>query len=70
MVALDEKTRKPVAVPGLVLEDEEEIRRFVMGKLRKKLRRAHQQEVTDLRQSLSLDQEMAELEGENCQLAL
>ncbi|WMC11686.1 acyl-CoA thioesterase [Oceanimonas pelagia] len=70
MVALDEKTRKPTSVPGLVLEDEQEIRRFVMGKLRKKLRRSHQQAVADLRQSLSLDQELAELEGENCQLAL
>jgi hypothetical protein len=40
-----------------------------MGKLRKKLRRAHQQEIADIRQALSVGQEMAELKGENCQLA-
>ena len=70
MVALNEETRQPTRVAGLLLEDDEEIRRFVMGKLRKKLRRTHQQEVNDIRQALdvNLDQAMAELEGENCLL--
>lgn len=70
MVALDEETRKPTKVAGLLLEDEEEIRRFVMGKLRKKLRRAHQKEIDDIRQALDLDLDLAmkEVEGENCLL--
>ncbi|OIN09201.1 acyl-CoA thioesterase [Oceanisphaera psychrotolerans] len=68
MVALDEQTRKPCQVAGLQLEDEEEIRRFVMGKLRKQLRRTHQQEITDIRKSLELGQAISQLEGENCLL--
>ena len=70
MVALDEETRKPTQVAGLQLEDEEGMRRFVMGKLRKQLRRAHQKEINDIRQALDqdLNQAMAELEGENCLL--
>lgn len=70
MVALNEETRQPTRVAGLLLEDDEEIRRFVMGKLRKKLRRTHQQEVNDIRQmlDLDLDQAMKEVEGENCLL--
>ncbi|ART81607.1 acyl-CoA thioesterase [Oceanisphaera profunda] len=66
MVALNEETRKPVKVAGLLLEDEDEIRRFVMGKLRKKLRRAHQQEIDDIGAALKIGQAMVELEGENC----
>ncbi|WP_319782033.1 acyl-CoA thioesterase [Oceanisphaera sp. IT1-181] len=66
MVALSEETRKPVKVAGLLLEDEDEIRRFVMGKLRKRLRRAHQQEIDDIGAALKISQAMVELEGENC----
>ena len=68
MVALDEETRAPVKVAGLQLENEEEIRRFVMGKLRKKLRRGHQQEIIDLGKKLDLEHTLGELEGENCLL--
>ena len=68
MVALSEETRKPIKVAGLLLEDEEEIRRFVMGKLRKKLRRAHQQEIDDIGEALDINQAMIELQGENCDL--
>ena len=68
MVALSEETRKPIKVAGLLLEDEEEIRRFVMGKLRKKLRRAHQQEIDDIGEALDIGQAMIELQGENCDL--
>ncbi|ART78988.1 acyl-CoA thioesterase [Oceanisphaera avium] len=70
MVALSEETRQPTRVAGLLLEDEEEIRRFVMGKLRKKLRRAHQQEISDIGEALNLRQAMIELQGENCDLSL
>lgn len=69
MVALNEETRKPTRVAGLLLENEEEIRRFVMGKLRKKLRRAHQQESDDMDAAFNLKQAMVELQGENCQLS-
>ncbi len=39
-----------------------------MGKLRKRLRRTHQQEITDIRKSLELGQAISQLEGENCLL--
>ena len=68
MVALSEETRKPIKVAGLLLEDEEEIRRFVMGKLRKKLGRAHRQEIDDIGEALDIKQAMIELQGENCDL--
>lgn len=43
MVAIDEKTRKPTAVPALVLETEIDKRRFEEAKLRRELRLAFNQ---------------------------
>ena len=68
MVALDEKTRKPVSVPGLILEDEVEIRRFIEGKLRKQFKRTHQQGMMRARDELNIDEELKKLNKENCQL--
>lgn len=69
MVAVDEETRKPTSVPGLILQTEQELRRFVMGKLRKQLRSAHRRDIADLRRTLDKAQELEELRGENCRLA-
>lgn len=68
MVAVDEVTRKPVPVPGLILEDEQEIKRFAVGKLRKKLNRNHRKEMCEARQAIDIAQEIRMLEGENCQI--
>ncbi|SFC33279.1 Acyl-CoA hydrolase [Marinospirillum celere] len=68
MVAVDEETKKPVPVPGLLLETDQELRRFVMGKLRKQLRTAHRKEITQLRKTLDKTRELQEIEGENCRL--
>lgn len=67
MVAVDEETRKPTAVPGLILQTDQEIRRFVMGKLRKQLRAGHRRDIAELRKNLNRARELQELEGENCQ---
>ncbi|KAA0875506.1 acyl-CoA thioesterase [Nitrincola tapanii] len=68
MVAVDEETRKPTAVPGLILQTDQEVRRFVMGKLRKQLRAGHRRDLAELRKTLDQARNLLELEGEHCQL--
>ncbi|WP_432473635.1 acyl-CoA thioesterase [Amphritea sp. HPY] len=68
MVALDEETRKPVQVPGLILEDEQEIKRFIEGKIRKELKRGHRAEMSKIKAELDLIREIKKLEDENCRL--
>lgn len=68
MVALDEKTRKPESISGLVLENEEEIRRFIEGKIRRDIKRGHRQEMERIKTKLDMIQEIKQLEGENCKL--
>ncbi|GAA3526852.1 acyl-CoA thioesterase [Zobellella aerophila] len=68
MVAVDEITRKPVPVPGLILEDDQEIKRFAVGKLRKQLNRNHRREMSEARQAIDFAQEIRMLKGENCQI--
>ncbi|WP_416886492.1 acyl-CoA thioesterase [Marinospirillum sp.] len=68
MVAVDEETRQPTAVPGLILETEQQIQRFVMGKLRRQLKRQHHREINQLRQALNQERLLAEVAGERCQL--
>ena len=68
MVALNEETRKPVQVPGLILEDEQEIKRFIEGKIRKELKRGHRSEMAKIKSELDLIKEIKALENENCRL--
>lgn len=68
MVALDEETRKPVPVPGLILEDEREIKRFIEGKIRKQLKGEHRRALGKMKSELDILQEIKSLEGENCRL--
>ncbi len=68
MVALDEETRKPVQVPGLILEEEPEIKRFIEGKIRKQLKRGHRTEMSKIKAEIDLIKEIKELEDENCRL--
>lgn len=68
MVAMDEDTRKPVPVPGLILEDEQEIKRFIEGKIRKSLKAGHRAEMKKIRKDLDMIKEINALEGENCRL--
>ncbi len=68
MVAMDEESRKPVPVPGLILEDEQEIKRFIEGKIRKQLKSADHVKMKKIRSNLDLIQEIKALDGENCRL--
>ncbi|OMH33616.1 acyl-CoA thioesterase [Motiliproteus sp. MSK22-1] len=68
MVALDEETRKPLSISGLILETEEEIRRFIEGKIRREVKRGHRQEMKKIKSGLDMIKEINHLEGENCKL--
>lgn len=68
MVAVDEETRKPVPVPGLILEDDIEIKRFLEGMMRRKLKLSHREEMRQARAALDIERELHRLDGQNCQL--
>ncbi len=70
MVAIDELTRNPIRVPGLILEDDIEIKRFILGKYRKLHRGEHQERFAQLRTKLDLNPDSDELRNENCRLQL
>jgi len=54
MVAVNEETRKPSPVPGLILEDAHEIRRFIWGKFRKTFKADIQQNFEAFRAGIDL----------------
>ncbi|MCW8885066.1 MAG: acyl-CoA thioesterase [Motiliproteus sp.] len=68
MVSLDEESRRPVPMPGLILETEEDIRRFIEGKIRRELKRGHRLEMSKIKKELDMIKEINKLEGENCKL--
>lgn len=70
MVALDEATRKTQAVPGLILEEEQEIRRFIFGKFRKQYRKDYQKSIQSLGEKLDLEKEKQELVNDNCSIQI
>lgn len=69
MVAIDEESRQPTAVPGLILEDEIQIKRFIWGKFRRQYKRDYQQRFETLKKELDINKEKASLEKENCRIA-
>ncbi|ABD81740.1 acyl-CoA thioesterase [Saccharophagus degradans] len=69
MVAVDEHTRKPAPVPGLILEEEIEVKRFIWGKFRKKYRGEYKEQFKTLRRNLDIACETALLHEENCKIA-
>jgi len=69
MVAKD-STGRPVAVPPLILETEEDIRRFVTAADRKKLRASVRERMTEYREEFTIDEHArAVLAGERCVIA-
>lgn len=69
MVAVDEETRKPMPIPGLVLEDDVEVKRFLEGMMRRKFKQHYRDEMRQAKQALDIRQELHLLEGQNCRLA-
>ena len=68
MVAKDDDN-KPVMIPGLILENRDQVRRFIEAKRRKEIKQSYKQEVNSITvpDEYELCQEM--LAGERCQIA-
>jgi acyl-CoA hydrolase len=60
---------KPAQVPGLMLEDRDDARRFLEALKRRELAQRYQSEFAEAKHELAIEQELYRLEGERCQLA-
>jgi len=67
MVAKDE-TGKPTKVPGLILENKEDIRHFMEAIKRKELRQTYKVELDNAKTSIQTETERHILEGERCKI--
>ncbi|MEQ9063690.1 MAG: acyl-CoA thioesterase [Vicingaceae bacterium] len=67
MVAVDEALN-PTQVPGLVLENSEEVRRFIKAKIRKEFKRQKREELESVIAEIEASNDMTHLKGENCKL--
>jgi uncharacterized protein (TIGR00369 family) len=65
MVALDEN-RNPISVPGLILESQKDIRRYLEAKKRKELIKEYKETVNKTFESLNLDSEINNIIDDNC----
>ncbi|GEO04244.1 acyl-CoA thioesterase [Adhaeribacter aerolatus] len=68
MVAKDE-SNKPTQVPGLILENREEVRRFLEAIKRKEMKSLFQEEFNNAKTNLTIEQELNRLEGERCKVS-
>ena len=66
MVAIDETTRRSTQVPGLILENDKEVRRFISGKFRKHAKSLYREKIHELHDNLDLEAEKEKLLVENC----
>lgn len=69
MVAKD-KSDKPKEVPGLILETEDEVKRFIEGIERKSMKDAYKKGIKALRDKVVPMQNLGKLESERCQVNL
>ncbi|MDX5419462.1 MAG: acyl-CoA thioesterase [Hymenobacteraceae bacterium] len=60
---------QPTQVPGLILEDRNDTRRFLEAIKRRELAQRYQSEFAEAKQGIAIEQELYRLEGERCQLA-
>lgn len=68
MVAKDEDDR-PTQVPGLLLENREDVRRFLEALRRREIKGRYQADLYLAKGSLPLEQELPRLAGERCRVA-
>ncbi|WP_018476397.1 acyl-CoA thioesterase [Pontibacter roseus] len=59
---------KPTQVPGLILEDRDDARRFLEALKRRELAQRYQSEFTEAKNVLAVEQELYKLAGERCKL--
>jgi len=60
---------KPTQIPGLILEDQDDTRRFLEAIKRKELAQRYQSEFTAAKSLITVEQEQHKLEGERCKIA-
>ena len=65
MVAKDENNH-PVKVPGLILENKEQVRRFVEGKRRKELKQGYRDEMKRIKAPVNFEHCLELLKNERC----
>lgn len=65
MVAKDEDG-KPTEVPGLILESDDDIRRFLEAIRRKEIKNAYKGLLDDAKTSIDIDQNLYLLQNERC----
>ncbi|HEX8022970.1 acyl-CoA thioesterase [Mucilaginibacter sp.] len=68
MVARDEHN-KPAKVPGLVLENREQVRRFIEARRRKEIKQSYMKEVEQIQMPDNYEHCIALLQGERCLVA-
>jgi uncharacterized protein (TIGR00369 family) len=68
MVAKDDNN-EPIQVPGLTLENQEQVRRFIEAKSRINIRRQYRKELSDVNIPEKDEQCRLLLEGERCRIA-
>ncbi len=57
---------KPVEVPGLILQNKDEIRRFLEAIKRKELKQNYKEALNNQKMSLSIEKELGQLQHERC----
>ena len=68
MVAMGDDL-KPAQVPGLILEDDEDVRRFIKSKIRRDFKQAKRKELEAEIERLQNSKDLSILDGENCMIA-
>jgi len=68
MVAIDDD-HKPLKVPGLILENQEQLRRFIQAKRRKELKTQHKEEIEQVLTSVQKEFNQMVLDNERCRLS-
>ncbi len=69
MVAKDDQGR-PTVVPELILESEDEVRRFIEAIVRKYMKKSFSKEMNEVKREFDLDHEMDKLKDERCIIQL
>lgn len=69
MVAKDDQGR-PTVVPELILESEDEVRRFIEAIVRKYMKKSFAKEMNEVKREFDLDHEMDKLKDERCIIQL
>lgn len=68
MVALNQDTKTPEPIPGLLIQSDKEIRRFLEGRLRRKLKKLHRGDLEEARSEIDSMADEISLSGENCKI--